>query len=437
MTTSKNFLHIKPFTIALFALLCSGTGEGKEVLLLSTDEAIRLAFLNNRDLHVTEPGVEKAESRLLLSGRLANPEVEVSAKGDSFGNDEKEGNFEVAVRQSFPLSSRLRRERELRKRQVTTARAELARHRWELAAKVERTVIGLAAANQRTKGQRAIMRVNVEIVSFLREQVKGGEASSLDLSQAELTGRAMEQKAAGLATKGKSQALALKQLLGMEADEDLSIVRKLEIPEEEPKKQIPLQEIVRRRSDHALARARIDEADAALNLEKSNRFPDVEVNFFVERERSSFPSAGLDRNTFAGLGFSIPIPFRQHNADDMEQARFDRIEAEATSEALRFRVRNEYAQAFRASLDAWRLAKEASGEILQLAEKNVVDFQAAYRQGQTSLLQTQRVQEQLLELKNAALEAIVNYHLAKARLREVVGDYPKMEPILKQVSPRK
>jgi len=152
MTTSKNFSQIKPFTIALFAVLCSGTGEGKEVLLLSTDEAIRLAFLNNHDLQVTEPRVEEAESRLLLSGRLANPEVEVSAKGDSFGNDENEGNFEIAVRQSFPLSSRLRRERELRKRQVTTAEAELAKHRWELAAKVERTVIGLAAANQRTKG---------------------------------------------------------------------------------------------------------------------------------------------------------------------------------------------------------------------------------------------------------------------------------------------
>ena len=55
MTTSKNFSQIKPFTIALFTFLCSGTGEGKEVLLLSTDEAIRLAFLNNRDLQVTEP----------------------------------------------------------------------------------------------------------------------------------------------------------------------------------------------------------------------------------------------------------------------------------------------------------------------------------------------------------------------------------------------
>ena len=139
----------------------------------------------------------------------------------------------------------------------------------------------------------------------------------------------------------------------------------------------------------------------------------------------------------AGLGVSVPIPFRQKNADIIEQARFDRIKAERKSQALRFRVRNEYAQALRGTRDSWRLAKEASGEILQLAQKNLADSQSAYRQGQSSLLQVQKAQEQLLAQKNAALEAIVNYHLAKARLRAVVGDYPKMEPILKQVSPRK
>jgi len=64
---------------------------------------------------------------------------------------------------------------------------------------------------------------------------------------------------------------------------------------------------------------------------------------------------------------------------------------------------------------------------LQLAEQNLADFQSAYRQGQTSLLQVQRAQEQLLAQKNAALEAIVNFHLTTARLREVMGDYPTPE----------
>ena len=434
MKTSNDCIYSKPLALALMSVLCSATSMGEEVLLLSTDEAIRMAFLHNRDLRVTEPRGEKAERRLLLSGKLPNPALEVSAKGDSLGNDENEGNFEVAVSQSIPLSSRLRRERELRKRQVSTAEAEFAIQGWRLATEVEKTVISLVAAKKRAEGQRVIIEVNADIVSFLGKQVDRGEASPLDLSQAELTGRALEQKVAELNSKEKQASLKLKLLLGMESDEDLSLDQKLELPEEEPKRQIPLEEIVRKRADHALAMARIDETHAALNLEKSKRISDVKVSVFVERERSSYPNQGLDRNTLAGFGVSIPIPFRQHNADEMEQARFDRIEAERASEALRFRVRNEYAQALRGHRDAWRLAKEASGEILQLAQKNLADSQSAYRQGQSSLLQAQRAQEQLLAQKNAALEAIVNYHLAKARLRAVVGDYPSPGPILNKVS---
>jgi len=434
MKTSNDCIYLKPLALALLSVLCSATSMGEKVLLLSTNEAIRMAFLKNRDLRVTEPRVEKAEIRLLLAGKLPNPALEVSAKGDSFGNDADEGNFEVAVSQSIPLSSRLRRERELRKRQVTRVKAEFAIQSWRVAAEVEKTVISLVAAKKRAAGQREIIEVNAEIVSFLRKQVVRGEASPLDLSQAELTGRALEQKAAELQSKEKNESLKLKQLLGVESDEEITFDQKLELPEEEPKRQISLEEILRKRADNTLAMAKIDEAHAALNLEKSNRISDVEVSVFVERERSSYSNKGFGRNTLAGFGISIPIPFRQHNADEMEQARFDRIESERASEALRFRIRNEYAQALRGNRDAWKLAKEASGEILQLAEKNLADSQSAYRQGQTSLLQAQRAQEQLLAQRNSALEAIVNYHLAKARLREVVGDYPSPKPILNKVS---
>ena len=435
MKTSKVLIYSKPITLILFSILCSATSGGKEVLLRSTNEAIRMAFLHNRDLRVTEPSVEQAKRRLLLSGRLSNPKLEVSSKGDAFGNNQNEGNFEVAIRQSFPISSRLRRERELRKRQVNSAEAELAKHGWRLAAEVDETVIGLIAAKERTEGQRSIIKINAEIVNFIQKQVVIGEASPLDLSQAKLTGRTLEQAETELTSNEKQESIKLKQLLGIEPDDDLSLEKKLELPAEEPKRQMSLEEILERRADYALAMARADATYAALNLEKSKRIPDVEVSVFLERERSFFPTDGLSHNTIAGLGVSIPIPFRQKNADTMEQARFDRIKAERKSQALRFRVRNEYAQALRATRDAWRLAKEASGEILQLAEKNLADFQSAYRKGQTSLLRVQRAQEQLLAQKNAALEAIVNFHLTKARLREVMGDYPTPQFIPNEVLP--
>ncbi len=437
MKTSKDLIYSKPIALILLSTLCMATTTGKEVLLQSTNDAIRMALLHNRDLRVTEPDVEQAERRLLLSGRLSNPKLELSSKDDSIGNDQNQGNFEVAIRQSFPISPRLSRERELRKRQVSLAGAKFVKHAWRLAAVVDKTVIGLIATKERTEGQRAIIEINAEIVSFLQKQVVIGEASALDLSQAELVGRTLEQTVIKLTSNKKQESIKLKQLLGMEPDDELTLEKKLGLPAEEPKKHLSFEEILERRADYSLALATINTAYAAVNLEKSKRIPDVEVSVFIERERSFFPTEGLSHNTMAGLGVSIPIPFHQKNADIMEQARFDRIKAERKSQALRFRVRNEYAQALRGTKDSWQLAKEASGEILQLAEQNLADFQSAYRQGQTSLLQVQRAQEQFLKQKNTALETIVNFHLTKARLREVMGDYPVLESIPEQVLPKR
>ena len=62
--------------------------------------------------------------------------------------------------------------------------------------------------------------------------------------------------------------------------------------------------------------------------------------------------------------------------------------------------------------------------MLTLAEENFSEFQKAYQQGQASLLQVQRAQEQQLELEAAAVEAIAEYYRADAQLRFVTGDYP-------------
>ena len=75
-------------------------------------------------------------------------------------------------------------------------------------------------------------------------------------------------------------------------------------------------------------------------------------------------------------------------------------------------------------LDAWELAREASGEILALAEKNLDEFRDAYQKGQSSLLQVQRAQEQILEVRSAATQFVGDYHRAAAQVRFVTGNYP-------------
>ena len=171
-------------------------------------------------------------------------------------------------------------------------------------------------------------------------------------------------------------------------------------------------------------RDRIDTAQDALELEKARRWEDVAIKVFIERKRSMDKPAGLDNNTFAGLSLSIPLPLRQKNEGGIEQAQIDQESARLKAAAIQFKVQSEYASAFQQRLDAWQIAKEANGKILQLARKNYDDFRLAYLEGQTGLLQVQQAHEQLLELEHAALEATIDYHKADLRLRKATGHFP-------------
>jgi branched-chain amino acid transport system substrate-binding protein len=72
---------------------------------------------------------------------------------------------------------------------------------------------------------------------------------------------------------------------------------------------------------------------------------------------------GLERNTFTGIGLSIPLPLRQRNEDGIAQAKLDGEEAARSVEAARFQIRGECEEAYRVRSDAWELAGEAANGV--------------------------------------------------------------------------
>ena len=408
----------------LTLLLASNLLDGQAVRTLQLDEAIRVAFMNNKDLAVAALEIERAKSRLRWSGRLANPELELAGGLDNFGLNEGERSLEIAFTQQYPLTSRLRDEKNLRRSQVLLAEAELAERRRQLAAEVAGTVIELVSSQRHNAYQREQAELQKTITDLLRTLVKRGEASRLDLAQAELEVRHIGQKGRMFKARENSHRLQLNQWLGQEPSDHIEVPFPFNLPADPPEQRIPLADILPRRPDHVLALSRINVADSALGLEKAKRLEDVAVRVFVERERSTDEPIGLENNTFAGIGISIPIPLRQKNEGGIEQAEISRKAAQEAAAALRFSIQAEYESAYRQRLDAWHIATEANGEILRLAKKNYDDIRLAYLEGQVSLIQVQRAQEQLLELKYEALEITVHFHQAEALLRKVTGNFP-------------
>ncbi|MEM9282976.1 MAG: TolC family protein [Verrucomicrobiota bacterium] len=387
------------------------------------DGIIRLAYQNNKELAVAVLEVERAASRLEWSGRLENPELGILARGDGIGNDEGESNVEVSFTQRFPLTSKLKHEKNLRRYQVLLAEAEIAEKRRELAGRVDQAIIELLAIEANIELERQLVALNREIVSFLDSQAEQGEISRLDVTQAMLNGRTLEQQLKSLVAQGKQLRHALIHLVGLDADAALEVAESLALPGR-PVDKLDLKSVLRRRPDYTLALAKIDQTNAAVILEEAQRWEDLSVRFFVEEEEGFDEPVGINRNTFAGVGFSLPLPLRKRNQDGIAQARIDQESADKELAAARFRIGNELEDASFTRLDRWELAREASGEILQLAQQNLDDFRTAYEQGQAGLLSVQQAQEQVLEIRTASISFVADYHRAAAQWRLVTASYP-------------
>lgn len=413
--------HSLQITLTFWASIVSVSVSAETA---SRDDAIRKAYANNRELSLASLEIERAASRLRWSGRLENPELEISRMGDGFGNNNEESITEVGFTQKFPLTAKLKHEKNLRHYQVILAEAEIAAQRRELAGRVDLALIDLIATREQITVSRELVRLNREIVDFLKQQAKEGLVSSLDVMQATLNGRTLEQQAKALEAAEMHHLLELLKIIGLDPDSSFQADTRFTLPGERPGIDVSLNEVLQRRPDYVLALAKTDEASAAIALEEAKRWQDVSVRLFVEQEKMVDNPDGLDGNTFTGFGISIPLPLRDRNQEGIEQAGINAAAAAKAVEAARFRIRSECEEAFHHRTDAWELARDASGELLDLAETNLKEFRKAYEQGQASLIQVQRAQEQVLELKTAALEFVADYHRAAAKLRLATGDYP-------------
>lgn len=412
----------KPTLFITFTFLASvGFASAEPV---SRDEAIRQAYANNRELAIASLEVERAASRLRWSGRLENPELEIARMGDGFGNNDDESISEIGFTQKFPITAKLKHEKSLRHYQVILAEAEIAEKRRELAGQVDLALIDLIATREQIAVSRELVKLNREIVDFLKQQAKEGLVSSLDVMQATLSGRTLEQQSKALETMEKHHLMDLLKVIGLDPESTLKAETRFNLPRERPGIDVSLDTVLQRRPDYVLALAKTDEAAAALTLENAKRWQDVSVRVFVEQEEMVDDPDGLDGNTFTGFGISIPLPLRDRNQEGIEQAEIDERAAAKEVDAARFRIRSECEEAFHHRTDAWELARDASGDLLDLAETNLAEFRTAYEQGQASLIQVQRAQEQVLELKTASLEFVAEYHRAAAKLRLATGDYP-------------
>ncbi len=207
--------------MALLALACMVSPLHAEpaaiVSLSSIGDRIRA---QNPDLTAARLRIREAVGRMKQSGRPANPELETSLEHNPRF---REGKFEIGISQRFPVTNRLRLEKEISLTEVKTAEAEVRDVERQLIGQAREAVVKILATRQRRELLREQSGVSGEFAKFLSEAAAKGEGSALDAGQAKLEAAGLSTEIRQLDASEVALVGELKPLLGMRPGESLSI----------------------------------------------------------------------------------------------------------------------------------------------------------------------------------------------------------------------
>jgi cobalt-zinc-cadmium efflux system outer membrane protein len=367
----------------------------------------------NPDLAAARFRIKEALGRMNQSGRLSNPEIESAIEHNSRF---REGKFEIGLSQRFPVTDRLRLEKDVTLSELKASEAEVREVERQLVGQARVLVVKLLSTRQRRVLLREQTAVSKEFSDFLSNIVTKGEGSALDASQAKLETTSLSMEIRQLDASETALVGELKPLLGMRPGESLNISGALPGPF---LRAIPVD--ASKRPDFQAAKLNAQAAAQGVALEQARRYDDVEGGLFAAAERTEDAPDGYDNEAIIGLRFKMALPFWNKNEGNIQEAeaRKDRKEMEVV--ALGRGIHLE-AEAARAEMAEWkRLIDEIDENLLPLAAEQTQLAEDSYRNGQGEIQSVLRSREKRLQLSAAKLDALREFHLARVRLETSLG----------------
>ena len=305
----SNCMVLRPIFFALFLSASCVVASG---VTLTQDGAVAYALKHNPALASARMGLEEARGRLQQSGRLNNPELE-------FEWNRNTRSSESAVRwtllQRFPLTGRLRHEKEVSRAQVAAAEFEVRDAERKLAVDVRVLAVKLVAL-QAQRELRSNQTANLrEVSAFLRKAAQNGEGALTDALQVELEARQIEIDKLQIAADEAVLLGEFRHLLGSLPSESAAVVGKLAAPSEAP----PAGEF-KQRPDVLAAQSRVDAARFSVQEQHARRIDDIGAGLTFSQERTVDDPNPMQTDRTIGFRVTVPLPLWNNNAGRMHEA---------------------------------------------------------------------------------------------------------------------
>jgi outer membrane protein, heavy metal efflux system len=427
-------LRVLPF-ICLVGCLLGGrvaAQPGEIPLRLSLADAVRFAVERSPSLDVVRQQAAAADTDIAAARRWANPVASVMSEGYN-GEPSGAGFFNqqelsMQVEQEFDLGGRRRQRTAVATAAAAAARLSVDERVRQLRIEVQQAYFQLVLARLDADLARASLDEVDKVIAVNRSRYQQGEVSGSELRRLEVerlrfSGDALQ---AELATRNsRSELLALMGAsrldLAIEPTDGLAPPPVPGGPGDAaaPSAAADPDALVARalaaRPDVAAARQDRARAEAEAGLQRALKTPNLSVAGGVKRD---FGANGLV------WGVAIPLPLFDRNAPGIARADAERRAADSRARVIELAVSLEVQQALNV-LDISRQRVAAlEHDYLAKAHDARDGVLAAYRAGESDLLDYLDAQRVYRDVQRAYNRALLDYRLSLFQLDAAIGARP-------------
>ncbi len=399
--------------LTIFTIVCASALKAAPavvVTLTSIPERIRA---QNPDLAAARLRIAEALGRSHQAGRLDQPPLETTFQHTS---GFREGAIEIGISQKFPVTSRLRQEKEISLTELKAAEWEVRQAEQQLIAEANKSLIEILAIRQRKELLNRQSQLTTQLAESISAAAEKGEGSLLDAGQARVEAMQAGTESRQLDAKEAIALGALKPLLGIRPGEGLIISGNLPPPTLPAASTDPS-----RRADFQLSKIETAAARQSIALEQSKRHEDLEGAAFFAAERTEDAPDGYENEAIVGMRLKIPLPLWNKNEGNIEEAQARAERKKLESAALAQSIGHEAAAAL-AEMREWaKLINEIETNLLPLAAKQAEQTETAWHNGQADFQTVLKSRAQRLQLDVTRLDALRDFHLARARHQSALG----------------
>lgn len=400
-------------SLLVFLLLCGFASTAPALTLSLPDIPLRVRT-QHPSLKAARVAIAQAQGRQLGAGRLSNPSFNYDFQNQSHVSPQT-GIF--SFDQAFPITRRLSLEKRLTSQLVNAAELEVRDVERKLIAEAQQLVVRLLTLTRQKQLRQQQTELAQKLADFAEGRAKAGEVSPLDAKQVRLDSQRLRVEFRLLEAQSVSLLGQLKPMLGLRAEDDLTISGDL------PPMQLPTVTSWTLRPDYQLAQTKIMAADTDTSLAKANRLQDVKMGLFASNELQDVPGTGRVRTGYVGFRISLPLPFWNRNQGAIAEKTASADRARLERDALAVQINGESGTARKEMETNASIVRETRENLLPLAAEQMDAMQKAYEAGQADLQSVLRSRDQRLQLESSTLDALRDFHLARIRYEAAIGKH--------------